>query len=577
MIDQLQTLERPPVTPFEGHEELASRISSLDHDVIPELHEGAYQEKLPLKERVKIGAGKIAVWSSIFIGFGAFGAMTTDSSSEVGPHKAGIRPTADGLVTFKVPSLGSVIIPSADIIPSASSYNGGAHITLGEIPDGDGIKDGGGFSDEFIQAYASFFNNPGADKSESIDAIWENFLVLGTGGLAVALYASIGFKELARKFGDREKIDAFKASLPSPHILRSALAAGILVLGSTPIISQVLAEQPKPNVGPQFKGTILENATVEGKLMQQLVINLGGKFLDFLETNNQFYTQANNNLNKAFTDMPNLFPGKGIKKALVIEGVKCANGVMPLIGTAADKSGAFLIINAGDSTIGGTWLEGLCVRSLANSTRGIKKAVADGNHDSDTTQAEEKWLGFIVLDGKVVIIDGFRLLGDDDPRLNALFTGAKEQKRKETIDEMSQRLADTACSDKEGVDIIVTNQPGGIEDTVDMGCAKLAIVGGIKSSTESYIGRETGKIVVRHSQASTGGATFGEDPLDSFDTLGPLQAPAEMTIFGLDEANGEPLYYQTIIIGTDASATISPPTLLPYALTPAGQKVIYGK
>ncbi|MDF2805234.1 MAG: metallophosphoesterase, partial [Cellulosimicrobium sp.] len=96
---------------------------------------------------------------------------------------------------------------------------------------------------------------------------------------------------------------------------------------------------------------------------------------------------------------------------LVVSDLHCNTGMAPLIRTAAERSGASIVLNAGDTTMNGTAVESFCVDSFASAVpKGVTMVVADGNHDSVETSAQERANGQTVLDGKVVEVEGLRIL-----------------------------------------------------------------------------------------------------------------------------------------------------------------------
>ena len=102
---------------------------------------------------------------------------------------------------------------------------------------------------------------------------------------------------------------------------------------------------------------------------------------------------------------------------LVVSDLHCNTGMAPLIRTAVERSGASVVLNAGDTTMNGTAVESFCVDSFASAVpKGVTMVVADGNHDSVETSAQERANGQTVLDGTVVEVEGGRIRGARAPR-----------------------------------------------------------------------------------------------------------------------------------------------------------------
>lgn len=101
--------------------------------------------------------------------------------------------------------------------------------------------------------------------------------------------------------------------------------------------------------------------------------------------------------------------------------------------------------------------------------------VADGNHDSVTTAAQEEAAGWTVLRGEPVEAAGLTILGDTDPTLTAIGSGTVPE-RDETVAGLGVRLGRTAC-DVGGVDVLLVHNPIAAHPAARDGCAWLTLSG----------------------------------------------------------------------------------------------------
>ncbi|MEK8226345.1 metallophosphoesterase [Oerskovia sp. M15] len=143
---------------------------------------------------------------------------------------------------------------------------------------------------------------------------------------------------------------------------------------------------------------------------------------------------------------------------LLISDLHCNIGMAPLIRTAIERSGATLVLNAGDTTMNGTAVENFCVDAYMSALpKGTTMVVADGNHDSTETSARERSRGAKVLSGKILDIQGIRILGDSDAMAPGLIEGPTV--RGEGPIAQAERLTEVACEAEDGIDILLIHTP----------------------------------------------------------------------------------------------------------------------
>ncbi|MFF2267515.1 metallophosphoesterase [Cellulosimicrobium cellulans] len=249
---------------------------------------------------------------------------------------------------------------------------------------------------------------------------------------------------------------------------------------------------------------------------------------------------------------------------LVVSDLHCNTGMTPLIRTAAERSGASIVLNAGDTTMNGTAVESFCVDSFASAVpKGATMVVSDGNHDSVETSAQERANGQTVLDGKVVEVEGIRILGDRDPLETRLGLGSQPP-REETPEEYAARLTEVACAEQEdgdGIDLLLIHTPRMGNEALDSGCVPNQISGHMHTRS----GPERMGGGVRYVSGSTAGAV--KDQL----RIGPLKGTAEMTVLRFDPERRRIVDWQLVQIGTDESAKVWPRIAWP---TPSGVPVV---
>ncbi|GED11832.1 metallophosphoesterase family protein [Cellulosimicrobium cellulans] len=249
---------------------------------------------------------------------------------------------------------------------------------------------------------------------------------------------------------------------------------------------------------------------------------------------------------------------------LVVSDLHCNTGMTPLIRTAAERSGASIVLNAGDTTMNGTAVESFCVDSFASAVpKGVTMVVSDGNHDSVETSAQERANGQTVLDGKVVEVEGIRILGDRDPLETRLGLGSQPP-REETPEEYAARITEVACSEQEdgdGIDLLLIHTPRMGNEALDSGCVPNQISGHMHTRS----GPERTGGGVRYVSGSTAGAV--KDQL----RIGPLKGTAEMTVLRFDPERRRIVDWQLVQIGTDESAKVWPRIAWP---TPSGVPVV---
>jgi hypothetical protein len=234
---------------------------------------------------------------------------------------------------------------------------------------------------------------------------------------------------------------------------------------------------------------------------------------------------------------------------VLVSDLHCNVGMADVITAAVDAFAADAVLDAGDTVVSGSSVESYCVDAFAGAVPGgVPVVVATGNHDSVTTAEQERAAGWTVLGGDVVDVAGVRILGDTDPTLTAIGAGTRPE-RDETIPEMEERLARTACDARDAgdpVDLLLIHNPRAGTATLESGCATLQLSG----HWHRTVGPEPLGAGLRYVSTSTGGGAGGGA------TVGPLTSDAELTVLRIDRATGEPMDYRRVLVGTDASVRL---------------------
>jgi predicted phosphodiesterase len=231
---------------------------------------------------------------------------------------------------------------------------------------------------------------------------------------------------------------------------------------------------------------------------------------------------------------------------LVVADLHCNTGMTPVIREAARRAEVDIVLNAGDTTMNGTAVERVCVNSFASAVPpGARMVVADGNHDSVITSAQEAARGQVVLDGGVVEVAGVRILGDRDA-LETRVGGGTNVAREVTPSDQAEALAEAACADEQGVDLLLIHTSTVGTPALESGCVPFQVSGHTHvRSDPAQVGQG-----IRYVSASTAGAASGQP------TVGTLRGTAEMTLLRFDPASRRFVDWQVVEVRPDGAATV---------------------
>ncbi|NTW40483.1 MAG: metallophosphoesterase [Cellulomonadaceae bacterium] len=233
---------------------------------------------------------------------------------------------------------------------------------------------------------------------------------------------------------------------------------------------------------------------------------------------------------------------------VLVSDLHCNVGMARIITELVTLSAATVVLNAGDTTIDGTAVESYCVRAFADAVpSSATLVVADGNHDSSQTSAQEQRAGEHVLDGTPIDVGGLRILGDSDPNATRI-GGGTQLAGDESANEVGDRLADVACSDGEGVDILLVHTPAVGDAALRRGCVPAQLSGHIHTRTDPM---QVG-LGIRYISASTAGARLNQP------TVGPLSGTAELTVLRFDPEERRLIDRRLVQVTSEGTVAVGP-------------------
>lgn len=550
-----------PATPQRAHNRA---IQWCTQTLKPALREGAYRTRRwatfsyegaapPRLLRYTLVAIAVLVTSAVF------GITTARTTANFGPHDASYRVTINGSITADAGPLGSLVLDSP--LPGPL----GVHAIIGEIPDTLTAVDNTSTLQALgndLDGYLQFFAAP----SETITLVAQLLITNAiTRALVMALALAVICVSVAYISGrSRRRELSYRAARNTWGITAvvaiAAVVAGVLLTNA----SKQEAQEIVGRTSYVFDGTALEGARITGRL-SGVVDEYGSKLIDVYNKNEAFYASANQALASAYDGWDEqerlknrtsrLFEKYGVVPAppeqdlvtmLLISDLHCNVGMAPLIKTAAEKFGATIVLNGGDTTTNGTAIERFCVESFARAVpAGAVMVQADGNHDSALTSAQARSAGVIVLDGEIVDVQGVRFLGDNDPRESRIGQ-ATAQSGTESYADAGQRLANVSCEASTAPDVLLIHTPAVGTATLENGCVPYQFSGHMHTrSGPTYVGRG-----VQFTSASTAGAVDGKV------TIGPLNGISEMTVLRFDRITRKFVDLQVISVAPTGTVQI---------------------
>ncbi len=497
----------------------------------------------------------------IVLGSVLWGVSTARADGSFGPHRALYAVTLDGMATVDLGPLGTLVVDSP--VPVL-----GARVTVEEIPSTLSAVDLSVTLDNLssdLQAYLELFSAP----QQALDSAVRSLVLDAARRAALAAGLSLALLMIGRGvLGHQRRVEL--GTLWAAH--RGTVTAGVavvLVVGGTVTASVpvVPASQGAREASAVFDGTPLEGARITGRLAG-LIDTYGGYAVDAYRENENFYAGVVTALDEAWTDRAateraagsvlstpgpsaTLVTGSAAPAesppivAVVVSDLHCNVGMARVIREVATLSAADLVLNAGDSTMDGTGVESYCVNAFADAVpSGVTYVVADGNHDSAETSAQEAAAGAHVLNGKVIEAEGLRILGDSDPNETRIGAGTSSAAG-ESVTDAGHRLADLACQDGD-VDLLLVHTPDVGDEALMRGCVPAQVSG--------HWHRRVGPLRygegVRFVSSSTAGAILNEP------TVGPLRGTAELTVLRFDPDTHAIRDYRIVQVRVDGTVSV---------------------
>ena len=509
----------------------------------------------------------------------SWGVATATAEASLGPHVARSEVTLDDAVTVDLGPLGTVVIDSP--LPLTL----GARVVVREIPrEVTAVGQASTLSaiGADVEGYVQFFSGP----QSTLDVVREQLLhdaARRTVGAVVVIGVLIWLVRTG--LGDRRRAELVARARPHRALTTGGVVIALVVaLGVT---GSERGERERAEVGQVttvFDGTPLEGARITGRLAG-VIDTYGEVVVDVYRDNELFYDQAVIDLRAAWerrelsdaelaaaraSVLPPATPASeddptagedgaenpdedddaaaepDLVTVVTVTDLHCNVGMARVLRAVAELSEAEVVLNSGDSTINGTGVESYCVSAFVGAVPdGATMVVADGNHDSAETSAQERAAGAVVLDGEVVEVAGMRILGDSDPNATRIGVGTMLVGA-ETVADQGRRLADLACDDGAGVDLLLVHNPNVGNRALDRGCVPAQISG--------HLHRRVGPVAygegVRFVGVSTAGAALDQA------TVGPLNGIAELAVLRFDRTTRRFVDYRLVRVHPDGVVTV---------------------
>lgn len=529
---------------------------------------------------VRHRASRLGVSALIVLSLGVIALLaavaTTSARASLGPHVVDLRLSMDHAITADLGPLGRLVLDSPAPWPL------GVEADVGEIPAGLAAVDSplAGL-DADVASYAAFFSQPGATLERAAWALGTALTARTMLIWSVLLAGAALVLAQARRRSTAQPATRGQLTERRPTQVRPTQGRLAVVTASLAVVSLLLVPAVGLTQRPDDQGTPssvlasiapeLSSVRLTGRLAG-LVENYGGLAQEAIQDNEDFYAELSDAVVTAFEQdtaaapsrpsaPPGVFPRPTLPQppdvatVLLISDNHCNIGMGPVYAAMARESGAEVVLNLGDTTMGGSSVEAICVDALADHLTEVPVVVADGNHDSTTTGEQEAARGWRVLDGGVIEVAGLRILGDRDPRLTSVTLGYRDYTTRE---ELADGLQAAACAnvsdpgtpwqdstDQEGwVDILAIHDPFVGARAMPSGCVVLELTGHL----HRRIGPVQEGLGLLYVTPSSGGAAPGIIP------IGPLQADATATVLRYDRANKRPLALREIRMAPDGTA-----------------------
>ncbi len=538
--------------------------------------------------KVVRSAGLLLVVAAVSL---TVGMTTARASSPVGPHEAVWEVTVNSEITLDLGPLGMVSTDS----PAAPL---GVGVVLGEIPSQLGVGTpqvtGGGWSDEGsvvstaltgdLASYVALASHPELTIERGVRALVGDGL-RRAGLVASVLLLLVAAGRLATDGHLRGTVQrAARRPLAATLVVTCVVTATVAVL-----VPAVRSEHTGGTTLEALAGTPLSSARFSGRVAD-VAQAYGTVVTDFLQESETFYAQAGDNLDAAWSASDEVDgvqdvtasgggaavvapggsmartlwartsglaePVEGATTAVLTTDLHCNLDVIAFAGRLDVLAGADLHMDDGDLTMTGSDPEQVCADALDRAVpSGTAKVATTGNHDSPSTAARLRSLGWTVTDGTTRTVGGLRVLGDADPQRTTA-TGTV-QVGDETVVDLGARLAEVSCAAGQAPDLVLVHQPGTFGELAENGCAPLLLGGHVHAEKGlTVVTGAHGDVAQLISGAAKGGTSLGAVTQDAY---------LHVLRFGGD---GALTAWRVVVLHPDASVTVGRWQALPASSGP---------
>lgn len=481
----------------------------------------------------------------------------------LGPQRTTYQVTYTGDIDLDLGPLGNAYLPNT-FVPEPLRFLGltaTVHGIGGEQANNTDL-----FSTKTLQAYVQVYQEPTEVMKGPLHKLLHRAILRTLGAEAVLMLTFAAW--LLRRHWLSPRI----AAVLRPRWVLVAYLVAMLVVGGA-----VVRPDPPPERIPVtlHTGTLLDGMTVDNPLLAT-VLNRGISGLQVLAKRqeaavNTYASTVTDAFIRQLDDVARPAPTE--RMMLGFSDMHCSKAMTRVLRNVVTLVHPAMIIDSGDDTNNGTASERTCIVDERNATGTLPYVVAPGNHDSLTTQTQERSVGITVLGGKVVTVDKMTFLGNSDPERNPPFSMTRVQVRHESEQQMGEKLLHTARG-AGGVNVMLVHQPDAAQPIISAPNPPADLV------MWGHMHKQSGPQVVKHDDGSwtvtlqCGTAGGVKQPtLTEFSTpYTPPRTSADLYLFFTDIATGlvtgvQPLHFlpsgQVVIdrrIPTGDLATLPPLT-----------------
>lgn len=446
-----------------------------------------------MKQVLGLGAAGVALGGVA----GSYYFTHHEIQTEIAATEVGITPKFNGEINIKNGVIPDVRAPSGRFI--------GADITLGNstIP-GDGMTSE--ITSRLIATYGGVATNPEGEREQITGVIKQQAVEAGVVAGIAGLIPTVGYLTLGR-VRRKELLEKSRGyAIPALGAV-AALTAGAGTVHAT------AADRAEPKwvpLGEVVKAANripeLQEFEVRDNAMSGITRELITGILTTYQKSKTFYKELEETVRLSSAEFRQ--PEAGEIVALVVSDRHNNIAMDTVLRATADVAGASLVINLGDDTSSGKSWEAFSLRSFTTNFSDITTIALGGNHDKgDFVIDYLSESGAITPNGELQEVEGITIAMANDPRKSDY---TPEQREAEvSYSDATEALADLACSEAEGVNLVLAHSASMGAEALERGCADLVIGGHLHSyrSPESVVG-SNGRRGYTMTNGTSGGAVF---------------------------------------------------------------------